>query len=146
MTNEIEALLNEVRLLYHRIVQVGEELHEDESATLGMRAVLEFLLRNGPTTVPDIARSRNVTRQHIQILVNVLLEDGLVELEDNPLHRRSSLVAFTKHGKRVIERMRKRESKLYETTNFGVKRSELKTATRTLGQVRVALKEIEDRW
>lgn len=144
MTNEIENLFNEVRLLYHRIVQVGEQLHVDESATLGMRAVLEFLLRNGPTTVPDIARSRSVTRQHIQTLVNALLEDDLVVLEDNPLHKRSSFVTLTKQGERVIRRMRKREEQLYQTTEFGVNRSELKTAARTLEQVRSALKGIGD--
>ena len=116
MNNEIEALLNEVRLLYHRIVQVGEQLHADESVTLGMRAVLEFLLRNGPTTVPDIARSRSVTRQHIQILVNDLLQQNLAAIEDNPQHKRSSFVTLTKKGERVIRRMRKRESRLYQAT------------------------------
>ena len=140
MTNEIEALLNEVRLLYHRMVQVGEQLHADEPVTLGMRAVLEFPLRNGPTTVPDVARSRSVTRQHIQSLVNDLLEQGLIVLEDNPLHKRSSFVTLTKKGERVIQRMRKRESQLYQATKFGVKRNELKTAARTLEHVRGALK------
>ena len=144
MTNEIENLLNEVRLLYHRMVQVGEQLHVDESITLGMRAVLEFLLRNGPTTVPDIAGSRSVTRQHIQTLVNALLEDDLVILEENPLHKRSSLVTLTKQGERVIRRMRKREEQLYQTTEFGVNRSGLKTAARTLEQVRSTLKGIGD--
>jgi DNA-binding MarR family transcriptional regulator len=139
MTNEIEALLNEVRLLYHRIVQVGEQLHADESVTLGMRAVLEFIMRHGPTTVPDIARSRSVTRQHIQILVNDLLEQDLVVLEDNPLHKRSSFVTLTKKGERVIRRMRKRESQLYQATKFGVKRNELRTAAKTLEHVRDAL-------
>ena len=128
MTIEIEALLNEVRLLYHRIVQVGELLHVDESVSLGMRAVLEYLLRNGPTTVPEIARSRSVTRQHIQILVNDLLDQDLVVLEDNPLHKRSSLVTLTKESERIIRRMRKRESQLYHGTKFGVKRNELKMA------------------
>ena len=139
MTSEIENLLNEVRLLYHRIVQVGEQLHADEPVTLGMRAVLEFLLRNGPTTVPDIARSRSVTRQHIQSLVNELLEQDFVVLEDNPLHKRSSFVTLTKHGERVIRRMRKRESQLYQATKFGVKRNELRTAAKTLEHVRDAL-------
>ncbi len=144
MNNEIEALLNEVRLLYHRIVQVGEQLHADESVTLGMRAVLEFLLRNGPTTVPDIARSRSVTRQHIQILVNDLLQQNLAAIEDNPQHKRSSFVTLTKKGERVIRRMRKRESRLYQATKFGVTRNELKTAASTLGNVRDALKGIGD--
>lgn len=142
MTNEMENLLNEVRLLYHRIVQVGEQLHVDESATLGMRAVLEFLLRNGPTTVPDIARSRSVTRQHIQTVVNALLEDELVVLKDNPLHKRSSFVTLTKVGERVIRRMRKREEKLYQTTKFPVRRNELKTAATTLRHVRAALEGV----
>jgi DNA-binding MarR family transcriptional regulator len=144
VTNEIEALLNEVRLLYHRIVQVGEQLHVDEPASLGMRAVLEYLLGNGPTTVPDIARSRSVTRQHIQILVNDLLEQDLVVLESNPLHKRSSFVTLTRDGERAIQRMRKRESQLYEATKFGVKRNELNTAANTLKHVRDALNEIGD--
>ena len=144
MTSEIENLLNEVRLLYHRIVQVGEQLHVDESVTLGMRAVLEFLLKNGSTTVPDIARSRSVTRQHIQSLVNALLEQDLVVLEDNPLHKRSSVATLTKEGERVIRRMRKREDQLYQRTRFRVKRNEFKAAARTLEHVRDALKGIGD--
>ncbi len=144
MTIEIENLLNEVRLLYHSIVQVGEQLHVNESVTLGMRAVLEFLLKNGPTTVPDIARSRSVTRQHIQSLVNALLEQGLVVLDSNPLHKSSFLVTLTKEGERVIRRMRNREDQLYQATKFGVKRNELKTAVKTLEHVRDALKGIGD--
>jgi len=50
----IETLLNEVRLLFHRAVQVAEELHAREPVTLGMRAVLEYLHRNGPAPVPEI--------------------------------------------------------------------------------------------
>jgi DNA-binding MarR family transcriptional regulator len=142
MTNEIETLLNEVRLLYHCIVQVGEQLHAHEPVTLSMRAVLEFLLRNGPTTVPDIAQSRSVTRQHIQVLVNELLKQKLVALDDNPLHKRSSLVSLTTDGERVIRRMRKRESQLYQATKFGVRRNELKTAADTLEHVRNALNGI----
>ncbi len=144
MTTEIEALLNEVRLLYHCIVQVGEQLHEDESVSMGMRAVLEYLLRNGPTTVPDIARRRSVTRQHIQILANDLLDQALVVLEENPLHKRSSLVTLTKEGNRIIRRMRKRESQLYQATKFGVKRKELKMAAKTLEEVRNALTRTGD--
>ena len=37
---------------------------------MAQRAVLEYLLINGPATVPAIARARRVTRQHMQALVN----------------------------------------------------------------------------
>ena len=129
---EIGDLLDEVRLLYNRIVQVGESLHSAEAVTLGMRAVLEYLQTNGPTTVPDIARSRSVTRQHIQTLVNGLLEHRLVSLEGNPAHKRSSLVALTAQGERIIRRMRKRENELFDALEFRATTKEIRAATTTL--------------
>jgi DNA-binding MarR family transcriptional regulator len=139
MVEAIESLIDEVRLLYHRAVQVSEELHREEPVTVGMRAVLEFLQGQGPTPVPRIARSRFVSRQHIQSLVNALLERGLVETRRNPAHKRSSLVVLTKAGKQLIRRMREREADRLRQTKFGPTRSEIQRATRTLRDVRSAL-------
>jgi len=47
-----------------------------------MRAVLEGLDRSGPRTVPAMARARLVTRQHIQTILNELLERKLVETQE----------------------------------------------------------------
>src|SRR5262245_16430131 len=135
----IEELIDEVRLLWNRLIQLGEELHADEPITLGMRAVLEYLLRNGPTTVPDIARNRRVTRQHIQQLVNPLLERGLATIAANPSHRRSGLVALTASGEETIRRIKTREGELYAATNFGLSDAELRRAAATLRTVRAAL-------
>jgi len=132
----IETLLNEVRLLFHRAVQVAEELHAREPVTLGMRAVLEYLHRNGPAPVPEIARRRFVTRQHIQVLVNGLLKEDLVALGPNEGHRRSSLVMLTPAGRRLIERMRQREARLYARTGAGLPRRDVEDAARTLAEVR----------
>ena len=139
MAHEIETLLNEVRLLYHRMVQVAEEIHSDEPVTLGMRAVLEFLLKNGPTTVPEIARSRFVTRQHIQTLVNELRAGDFLTLEDNPSHRRSFLVTLTGEGARMIRRMRRREEQLYRDTDLGLNPDQLAASAHALKEVRDAL-------
>ena len=139
MKNEIDELLNEVRLFHNHIVQVGEALHADESVTLGMRAVLEFLLKGGPMTVPDMARNRSVTRQHIQVIVNTLLDEKLITLKVNPAHKRSSLVALTPEGRQTIQRMRQREGRLFDRTDFGITGNQLRTARRTLEKVRVAL-------
>jgi DNA-binding MarR family transcriptional regulator len=132
----VEGLLDEVRRLYHRAVQVAEELHADEPVTVGMRAVLEFLFRHGAASVPQIARRRFVTRQHIQALVNKLLERGLVALEPNPAHRRSALAAPTPAGRRVIERMLRREARFYAAAELDVRRETIEEATRTLARVR----------
>jgi len=139
MAQPVDELLDQVRLLWHVLVQAAERLHEGEPVTLGMRAVMEFLARNGPTTVPDIARSRHVTRQHIQTLVNSLLELRLVALVDNPAHRRSALVRLTPEGQRGIERMKRRERQLFDSLELKTKPDDLRRAAAVLSAVREAL-------
>jgi len=139
MSDRIEALLDEVRLLWHVAVRAGERLHGREPITLGMRAVLEFLLVNGAATVPGIARRRHVTRQHVQGLVNALLALGLATLGENPAHRRSGLVQLTAEGRRTIERMRRREREFFRRAGPGVPAGEMKGAVETLRAVRAAL-------
>ncbi len=139
MANEIETLLDEVRLLYHRMVQVADEIHRDEPVTLGMRAVMEFLLKNGPTTVPDIARRRFVTRQHIQTLVNALQAGDFITFKNNPSHKRSFLVSLTGKGTRLIRSMRRREERLYRDIDLRKHKSQLAQAARVLKEVRQAL-------
>ena len=139
MIDAVENLLNEVRLTFHRAVQLAEELHGREPITVGQRAVLEFVQRNGPTAVPAIARSRHVTRQHIQALVNGLIEEKLVELRPNPSHLRSLLVSLTPAGERTIARIRKREAEHLALADFGASRTDIERAARTLRAVREAL-------
>ncbi len=139
----MEDLVNELRLSMHRFVQVAENLHAEEPITIGMRAVLEFLLRNSAATVPEMARSRHVTRQLIQTQVNPLLDQGLVALRDNPAHRRSPHVVLTRSGERMIQRMRRREAGMYESMSDVVSEAQIETATRTLRAIRCALPEDE---
>ena len=73
-----EGLIDELRLSFHCVTQISEELHADEPISIGMRGVLEYPLRNSDATVPTIARSRHVSRQLIQTLVNALLGQGPV--------------------------------------------------------------------
>jgi len=137
----MEELIDELRLSLHRVAQVSEELHRDEAVTTGMRAVLEFLLLHADSSVPAIARSRHVTRQLIQQLVNALLEKQLVELRDNPAHRRSQLVALTKRGRDTIQRMKKREARFFDGMAQEVSEARLAAATRTLRALRQELTE-----
>jgi len=139
MSHPLDELLDQARLLWHVMVQAAERLHEGEPVTLGMRAVLEFLARNGPTAVPGIARSRQVTRQHIQALVSDLIELRLVSLDENPAHRRSSLVRLTPQGQKVIERMKRRERQFFDGLELEARSDDLRRAAATLSAVREAL-------
>lgn len=139
MSYPVERLLDEVRLLWHVTVRAAERLHADERVTLGMRAVLEFLAREGNTPVPAIARKRRVTRQHVQALVNELLALGLVSLDDNPAHRRSALVRLTPDGQRAIDRIQGRERRFFDGLELNASPGELQRAASTLSAVRAAL-------
>ncbi|MDH4108631.1 MAG: MarR family winged helix-turn-helix transcriptional regulator [Gammaproteobacteria bacterium] len=141
MDPEIDALFNEVRLLFHALVQRGENLHAGGSVTMAQRAVLEFLLKNGPGTVPAIARQRRVTRQHVQSLVNPLLEAGFVEPVENPEHRRSRLMALTPAGEHLIRSMRQREEKFLASTEPGVGPRQIAKATDVLRKLRRAIED-----
>ena len=140
-TSEIDELINEVRLLYNVLAQVGELLHEMENLTMGMRAVLEYLDSHGPHTVPEIARARRVTRQRVQTLVDQLLEDELVEALENVAHKRSVLIALTAAGERTITRMRERERTAIKSHGIETDSPQLRRALKTLREIRAGLSE-----
>ena len=139
MMTPLEELIDETRLLWHALIAAAERLHAKERVTLGMRAVLEFLLVQGPVPVPEIARRRGVSRQHIQGLVNALLAENLVAVQENPAHRRSVLIGLTTNGERTIRRMKEREARLFAEKDFGAGQAEMKRAAKVLRGVRSAL-------
>jgi DNA-binding MarR family transcriptional regulator len=51
-----------------------------------------------PQPVAHIARDMGLARQSVQRLVNELISDGLVDLRDNPHHKRARLVCLTAQG------------------------------------------------
>ncbi len=112
-SKQIEALYpltSAVRRLFHKLGHGISALHADSEVSAGMRAVLESVISGGPQTAPQMARVRPVSRQHIQGLINPLLEYGYVEYIDNPVHKRSKLVSPTESGVATFRAMRGREA------------------------------------
>jgi DNA-binding MarR family transcriptional regulator len=136
MSQPVEQLINEVRLLYQSLVLVGNEIHADSNITMGMRAVLEYLDRNGNATVPHIARERRVSRQRIQALVNPLVELDLVQSITNPASKRSPLITLSKAGEKTILEMRRLEGR---HLRVGLGDERILEAARTLAEFRDAL-------
>jgi DNA-binding MarR family transcriptional regulator len=132
----VEQLINEVRLLYQSMVQFGDAIHAGSNISMGMRAVLEYLDRNGDATVPQVARARRVSRQRIQTLVNPLLERGLVESISNPASKRSPLITLTRTGAKTILEMRRREA---QEMRVAVSETRILQAARTLSELRRGL-------
>lgn len=105
----LTALIREVRSCFNQLKTLAERLHEDLGVNPSMRAVMESLAAGGAQTVPEIARSKGVSRQHIQSIMNVLLADGLVEARDNPAHRRSPRFELTRRGRATFATIAGRE-------------------------------------
>ena len=141
MIERVTSVVNEVRLLNNQLIDLVEELHRDSGITASQRAVLEFASRNGPATVPAIARSRGVTRQHIQVIVNELVSADLLEPQPNPAHQRSPNYALTDTGQRTIDALIEREGDYLSTHLDGLDAERLAAAAVTLADLRHALRK-----
>jgi len=128
--------------LFHRLRAAAAQVHGQGELTAGRRGVLRDLERLGPQTVPQMARRRPVSRQHIQTLVNALIADGLTEAVENPAHRRSRLVRLTASGRALVEAMRRREARILAAIPLDLGRHgtrDLERAAEVLNRVRAAL-------
>jgi DNA-binding MarR family transcriptional regulator len=134
----IEELIEETRQLFHRLRATAEAMHGREGVTAGSRGVLMSLAR-GPQTVPTMARARPTSRQHIQALVNRLIEAGLVATAPNPAHRRSPLIALTRRGEARVATMRRREAQYLSRLEVQAIEGEILAAAAALRDLRGAL-------
>jgi len=98
--------------------------------------LLRSLAGEGPQTVPQLARARPVTRQHIQTLANELADQGLIEFIDNPAHKRSKLLAVTPIGERRCTEVTERIEDAYERISLGMDETDIRAAIDILSELR----------
>jgi DNA-binding MarR family transcriptional regulator len=141
--NDLEHLIDEIRLTFHSLSDFATRVN-DHGIDASARAVLGFLSIHGPTTVPDIARRRGVSRQHIQTIVNGLVDRGFVVLQPNPAHSRSHRIALTTDGTAVIDRVLERERSLLAPCVDSQTPATLVAATTTIANLREFLNQIQE--
>lgn len=132
-------LVDETRLLFHRLRRTAETLHHRDALTAGQRGILQSLRRREALTVPDMARQRPVSRQHVQALVNELLAAGYVELTDNPAHKSSRLVRLTPAGQTLMGTVERRERRTIDQIDSLPAATEMQRAASVLRKLRDAL-------
>lgn len=79
-----------------------------------------------------IARERPVSRQHVQTVVNRLLDEGLVESLPNPPHSRSLLLRRSPAGRARSEQIGKREQAPMEDMVHPFPEADIRQASDTL--------------
>lgn len=106
---QLYAVIRQVRTCFNQLKALAEQLHQGLGINPSMRAVMESLNREGARTVPDIAKEKGVSRQHIQNVMNALVTEEYVESFDNPAHKRSVLFNLTSRGRATFDEMQERE-------------------------------------
>jgi DNA-binding MarR family transcriptional regulator len=87
-----------------RLLVAGDRLVADLDLTSARWQVLGAIaLAETPQPVAWLARNMGLNRQGVQRIVNEMRDDGLLELQPNPHHRRAHLVVLTKRGKEAFE-------------------------------------------
>jgi DNA-binding MarR family transcriptional regulator len=87
-----------------QFLALAEELARPVGLTAAWWQVLGAVLAQ-PLPVAGIARDMGITRQSVQRIADLLVEDGLAEYRDNPAHRRAKLLGPTAAGRTAIERI-----------------------------------------
>ena len=83
----LEVLIQEVLATFFDFRAVGQRYGLVTEQGAGSWGLLRMLKTEGTQMVPDVARSRSVSRQYIQKLANELIAEGWLAMEDNPLHK-----------------------------------------------------------
>jgi len=89
--------------LFFKLQALGKEIGAVAANNSSTWGFLHTLVTVGPSTVPDIARMRPVSRQHIQTMANDMAKKGLIQFVENPRHRRSKLLEITEKGHKFYE-------------------------------------------
>jgi DNA-binding MarR family transcriptional regulator len=134
----VSELVVDVFRLNGLLIAVGDAMGEPSGQTSARWRVLAAIDET-PLSVAQIARAWWLTRQSVQRVADVLVEDGLATYEDNPNHRRAKLVQITPRGLSVLHEIRLRQRTWAESLGAEIGEADLRTANETLTRVLEAL-------
>jgi DNA-binding MarR family transcriptional regulator len=140
----IEDLIIEIVATFFLLRAEGMRMGVVSPSGEGYWSVLRLLKINGPQTVPQLARYRYVPRQSVQKLANEMLKDGVIELVNNPAHKRSKLLRLTPEGDAVFQQMGDRIAKLAETLAKQQDAAQLQNAADVVKNLHEQLREMLD--
>ncbi len=129
--------------LSRKVLRVVEQLQPVMGMSVGVRAVLDQLHRDGARTVPQMAREQDLSRQFVQRMVNDAAALGWVEAVDNPAHRRSSLIRITADGERAIDAVLAREHELMSHVPGDLTDADIDATLRVLRAMLAGLEDVE---
>jgi DNA-binding MarR family transcriptional regulator len=96
-----------------------------------------------PHSVPQIARTLGVTRQNVQRIADLLVEEGSALYQDNPDHRASPHLVLTRRGRATLEALTKAAGGYHARLARKLSSSDVVSLQRGLRRLLEALSEID---
>ena len=109
----------------------GDELTRPVGLTSARWQVLG-VVEHGPAPVAHVARTMGLSRQSVRQTADALVREGMLELADNPHHRRARLLVLTPRAERAMDRLRADQAAWAEAAAERFTESELTTALSVL--------------
>ena len=128
-----------LRQLSRTLASVAEGYLEEAGLSFAERAVMDHLYPAESLSVPEIAARHDVSRQHVQVTINRLLEQGLVRSNTNPKHKRSPLISLSDAGRATFDEIRWSEARLTALLFSNISDNDLETSRQTLASVHARL-------
>ncbi|WP_211564822.1 MarR family winged helix-turn-helix transcriptional regulator [Marinomonas gallaica] len=111
----------------------GDQLTEEFGLSSARWKVMGAIVKaDQPVTVSEISRVMGQSRQATQRVVDVMSKDGLVQLLDNPNHKKAKLVALTEAGAVVYEKLDRKQEQWAASGAQNIDREELDRALSAL--------------
>ncbi|MBA2399843.1 MAG: MarR family transcriptional regulator [Bradyrhizobium sp.] len=132
----LTGLILSIFRLNGRLLLAGDRLVADLDLTSARWQVLGAIaLAERPQPVAWLARNMGLNRQGVQRIVNEMRDDGLLEIEPNPHHRRAHLVVLTKRGKDAFEAATRLQVPWVNGLAEGVSLKDLATTQRVMAEL-----------
>jgi DNA-binding MarR family transcriptional regulator len=129
-----------IRRVFRGMALAADRYLQDSGLSAADRAVMEFLYPNERLSVPGIARRYDVSRQHVQVTVNSLVQRGLLRSDENPQHKRSKLIRLSALGRECFAEIRRNEAVLIDDLFSGIPDEALSATHQTLKSLHDKLK------
>ncbi len=136
----VTALVLDLFRLNNELLAAGDRLVAGLELTSARWQILGAIVAAAyPQPVAWLARNLGANRQNVQRIVNDLANDGLVEFEPNPHHRRAHLVVMTDKGRQTFAAAMRLQTPWIEAMSADVSPADAATAHRVILSLREKL-------
>jgi DNA-binding MarR family transcriptional regulator len=136
--NTLSWLVVQVMQLNGLLIAAGDALAAPAGQTSSRWQVLAAV-EGAPLSVAQIARAMNLTRQSVQRVADLLVDDVLCAYEDNPAHARAKLLKLTSKGRKALQTIQAGQKVWANALATGMDEAQLRAASTVLAQLQQAL-------